>query len=70
MSKWESGRGYPNIESLKAIASYFSVTVDVLLSCDQVLTIAADEQKKKEGQMCDLIFGLLDISALLFFFLL
>lgn len=23
ISKWESGRGYPNIESLKAIAGFF-----------------------------------------------
>lgn len=23
VSKWESGRGYPNIESLKAVASFF-----------------------------------------------
>ena len=28
VSKWESGKGYPNIESLKAIARFFSVSVD------------------------------------------
>ena len=32
ISKWESGRGYPNIDSLKAIAKFFSVTVDQLIS--------------------------------------
>ena len=32
VSKWESGRGYPNIDSLKAIAKYFAVTVEELLS--------------------------------------
>ena len=32
VSKWESGRGYPNLDSLKAVADYFSVTVDDLLS--------------------------------------
>lgn len=26
ISKWESGRGYPGIESLKSIAGFFSVT--------------------------------------------
>ena len=31
VSKWESGRGYPNIDSLKAIAKFFGVTVDELL---------------------------------------
>ena len=32
ISKWESARGYPSIESLKAIAKFFSVTIDELLS--------------------------------------
>ena len=32
VSKWESGRGYPNIDSLKAISKFFSVTIDELLS--------------------------------------
>ena len=32
ISKWESGRGYPNIDSLKAIAKFYSVTIDKLLS--------------------------------------
>ena len=48
VSKWESGRGYPGIDSLKAIASFFSVTVDMLLSGDEVLTIAEVDQKKKQ----------------------
>lgn len=69
VSKWESGRGYPNIDSLKAISAYFSVTVDALLSSDEVLTIAENEQKQKRDQMRDLIFGLLNVSAVLFFFL-
>ena len=40
VSKWESGRGYPNIDSLKAISKYFSVTIDELLSGDELLTLA------------------------------
>ena len=32
ISKWESGRGLPSIDSLKAISNYFSVTIDDLLS--------------------------------------
>ena len=28
VSKWESGRGYPNIDSLKAIAAFYSVSID------------------------------------------
>ena len=69
ISKWESGRGYPNIDSLKALAKFFSVTVDDLLSGEQVLTIAEAEQKKQETCLCDLVFGLLNLSAAMFLFL-
>lgn len=65
VSKWESGRGYPSIESLKAIASYFSVTVDELLSQDQLLSVAEEDGKRRIKYCRDLIFGSLDISALL-----
>lgn len=69
VSKWESGRGYPNIDSLKAIAKFFSVTVDELLSGEEVLTIAQEENRQKEERFRDLVFGLLDCSIALFFFL-
>ena len=69
ISKWESGRGYPNIDSLKAIAKFFSVTVDELLSSEEVLSIAEEDTKQKQTHLRDLIFGLLDLSCLLFFFL-
>lgn len=69
VSKWESGRGYPNIESLKAIANFFSVSIDVLLSGDEVLTIAEEDQKERETHFRDLVFGLLDCSAALLLFL-
>lgn len=69
VSKWESGRGYPNIESLKAIAKFFSVTIDELLSGEEVLVIAEEDHKQKETQLRDLVFGLLDLSAVMFFFL-
>ena len=69
ISKWESGRGYPNIESLKAIAKFFSVTVDDLLSTDEVLTIAEEDGKRKEKHLRDLMYGLLDICIALLLFL-
>ena len=69
ISKWESGRGYPSIDSLKEIAKFFSVTIDELLSSDEVLSIAEEDNKQKEKQLKSLVFGLLDISVLMFFFL-
>lgn len=69
VSKWESGRGYPSIDSLKALAKLFSVTVDELLSGDELLTIAEENSKQKETHFRDLVFGLLDCSIVMFFFL-
>ena len=69
ISKWESGRGYPNIESLKAIAKFFGVTVDELLSSGEVLTIAEEDSKRKEKHFRDLIYGLLDICIAMLLFL-
>ena len=69
VSKWESGRGYPNIESLKAIAEFFSVTVDELLSSDEILVLAEDSANQKTSRFGDLIYGLLDLCALLLLFL-
>ena len=69
ISKWESGRGYPNIESLKAIAKFFSVTVDEILSSDEVLTIAEADSRQKETHLRDLLYGLLDLCVLMLFFL-
>ena len=68
ISKWESGRGYPNIESLKAIARFFGVTIDELLSGDELLSIAEDTQQR-EKHFFDLVFGLLDCCIAMFFFL-
>ena len=49
ISKWESGRGVPNIESLKAISKFFSVSIDELLSGEEILKIADEDNKQKEN---------------------
>ena len=69
ISKWESGRGHPNIDSLKAIAKFFGLTIDELLSGDELLTIAEEDVKQKEKHFRDVVFGLLDCSIAMFFFL-
>ena len=68
ISKWESGRGYPNIESLKAIAKFYCVTIDELLSGEEALNLAEETQKQKDAHLRDLVFGLLDFSAVIFLF--
>ena len=69
ISKWESDRGFPNIESLKTISKYFSVSLDELLSGEEILAIAENDNKQKERTLRDLIFGLLDCGMALLLFL-
>lgn len=69
ISKWESGRGYPSIDSLKAISGFFSITIDELLSGEELLTVAQTEQRRTQTQFRDQIFGTLDCAAGLLFFL-
>ena len=63
ISKWESGRGYPSIDSLKEISSYFSITIDELLSSEKLLSIAEKENKANLKNMCDILFGVVDVCS-------
>lgn len=63
VSKWESGRGYPNIDSLKEISKYFSVSIDDLLSGEKLLSIAERENRSNIRGICDLLFGMADVLS-------
>ena len=65
ISKWESGRGYPNIDSLKEISRFFSVSIDDLLSSEKILSIAETENKSNIREMCNLLIGMIDVCVLL-----
>ncbi len=65
ISKWESGRGYPSIDSLKDISGYFSVTIDELLSSDKLLSIAEKENKTNLQNICNILFGMIDVCSLM-----
>ena len=68
VSKWESCRGYPNIDSLKALAKFFSVTVDELLSPDEIITAAEEEKQELIGNYTSMLCNVLDeFTALLLF---
>ena len=68
ISKWESGRGYPNLDSLKQISRYFSVSIDELICSEEIISAAEDEKKACVNKVLALICGTLDIlSALLLF---
>ena len=65
ISKWESGKGYPNIDSLKEISKFFSVTIDELLSSEELITAAKDENRSNIGKMIDLLIGVVDIMSIM-----
>ena len=65
VSKWESGRGYPSIDSLKEISKYFAVSIDDLLSGETLLFLAEKENKSTLRNMCSFLFGILDICSFL-----
>ena len=69
VSKWESGKGYPNIDLLKDIAKLFNKTIDELLSSEEILDIAKIENTSNMKRTNNLVYGLLDVVSLLFIFL-
>lgn len=64
ISKWESGRGYPSIDSLKEISKFFSVSIDDLLSGEKLVSIAEKENKSNIRYICDLLFGIVDLMSI------
>ena len=69
VSKWESGKGYPNIDLLKNIAKLFNKTIDELLSSEEIIDMAKNENTSNMKKANNLVYGLLDIISVLFIFL-
>ncbi|MGN0292076.1 MAG: helix-turn-helix domain-containing protein [Lachnospiraceae bacterium] len=69
ISKWESARGYPNIDSLKAISKYFSVSLDELLSGEELITLAETENSYNLKKIYNFIIGILDVMVVTLIFL-
>lgn len=54
---------------MKAISKFFTISLDELLSNDELLIIAEEDSKQKERHHRDLVFGLLDCCIAMFLFL-
>lgn len=66
ISKWESGKGYPNIDSLKCISKFFSVTIDELLSSDELIMLAVTENCSNIKRIYDTMSAIIDVLAIIF----
>ena len=69
ISKWESGRGYPSIDSLKAIAKYFHITIDELIGGEEMAVLAEQDIKASNKKYTVLICGILDCLTVLLYLL-
>lgn len=69
VSKWESGRGYPNIDSLKEISKFFSVTIDELICSEEIIIAAKDERETSLRKFAAFICSLLDIFIAILLFI-
>ena len=69
ISKWESGRGYPSIDSLREISRYFSVTIDDLICSEEMISVAENEKKVFADKSLSLICNAMDILLAILLFI-
>jgi len=69
ISKWESGRGYPSIDSLREISRYFSVTIDELICSEEMISVAENEKKEFADKSLSLICNAMDILLAILLFI-
>lgn len=69
VSKWESDKGFPSIDSLKNIAELFGVSVDSLLSGDELINLASAENRGNIAKTNGFVCALIDIFSAAFIFL-
>lgn len=69
ISKWESGRGCPGIDSLKGIAAFFHTTIDELVSGQEMMTLAESDMKSRAAKNTALVCGVLDCMFVMLLFL-
>ena len=69
VSKWETGRGMPNMASLQMIAKLFGITLDELLSAEEVVVAANEENKENINRFAFRIDAICNTAAVICLFL-
>ena len=70
ISKWETDKGYPSIDSLKQLSSLFDVSIDELVSdADIANKRLLDEAKSRRFYLCAMIcLALTTVLAIIYYF--
>lgn len=63
VSKWETGRGTPSIDSLQMIAKLCGVSLDALLGTEEAVAMAKEEHREDLGRFGARVDGMLDLAA-------
>lgn len=69
VSKWETGKGYPSLDSLKQISLLFDVSIDSLISDEDIIVKKKLDQKKKEENARAMVVLILILSLTVGWFL-
>ena len=64
ISKWETGRGMPSMESLQLISKYFDISLDLLLSNEEIIDLAKNENKENIRKSFEFFTGIINILAI------
>ena len=63
VSKWETGRGTPSMDSLQMIAKLYGATLDDLLCAEDIVAIAENENKENLHRFAVNMDGMCNIAA-------
>ncbi len=71
VSKWETNKGYPSIDSLKELSNLFGISIDELISDDDIQSKRLlDEAKSRKFYFSAIVFlGVATVSALISYFM-
>lgn len=64
VSKWETGRGTPSIDSLQMIAKEFNIKLDDLLSGEEIVEIAKSENKERIARFSSFVEAIVNVCAI------
>ena len=53
ISRWETGKGYPDVDSLQALSKFFNITINELLAGEKAETKTVEEIAEKKYNICN-----------------